>query len=124
MALKKVGFFFEFSADAHRSQLESLMRTVPHSREQDIVAYLSAGKNFGVVPLTQFDNQIDPPKSLGEIVLVSDGEWIWPTSLTYFVQTYHIDLPEQFVEHMSSHNWRMSEQIEVEAQLIEGHVEL
>lgn len=124
MALKKVGFFFELSADARRSQLESLRPTVPHSREQDIVGYLSAGKNVGVIPLTQFDDLTDPPKSLGEIVLVSDGEWIWPSSVTYYVQTYHIDLPEQFVEHMSSHNWRTSEQIEVEAQLIEGHVEL
>jgi hypothetical protein len=35
----------------------------------------------------------------------TDGEWIWPTDLIYYVEEYHAELPAEFVARMASFGW-------------------
>src|SRR5262249_54299803 len=47
----------------------------------------------------------NPQSEICSLVLLTDGEWIWPNDLRYYVRVYHCQIPEEFVLHMLSHNW-------------------
>ena len=120
---KKVGFFFEQSADEQRSQLNSLRNVEPHIREAEIIQYLNSGVEAGVYMMHEHDYLKEPPAFIVEAILKSDGEWIWPASLAYFVREYHLTLPTEFLEKMEQQNWRVSPDVEYSPEIPDGHVE-
>jgi len=124
MSLKKVGFFFELPEDDQRKELSRLRRSEGSLNESKIVNYLTTGIDTGVAMIIERDLLSDPPKPLGEAVLKSDGEWVWPVSLAYYVSTYHVDLPDEFVEVMARNAWRVREDVELSSEFPEGHVEM
>jgi hypothetical protein len=36
----------------------------------------------------------------------TDGLYVWPMELAYYVQKYHVRLPQHFLERMASLNWK------------------
>ncbi len=34
-----------------------------------------------------------------------DGIWAWYADLVYYVEKYHVRLPNEFMEHMKMNNW-------------------
>ena len=38
----------------------------------------------------------------------TDGEWLWPGDLSYYVRKYALKLPEEFVETMQKNEWKVS----------------
>ena len=121
---KRIGFFFEQSVDEQRSQLNSLRNVEPHLREAEIIQYLTSGVDAGVAMIVEHDYLQEPPATLGEAVLKSDGEWIWPASLAYFIREYHLTLPTEFLEKMEQHSWRVSPDVEYSPEIPDGHVEM
>lgn len=124
MTLKRVGFFFEESEVDQVSCLNSLRREEPSEFEPKIVQYLRSGADCGVAMTIERDPLSNPPKAIGETVLKTDGEWTWPASLAYFVQNYHIELPEEFVEKMAALNWIAPTDVDVEREIPNGHIEM
>ena len=124
MPYEKVGFFFEFSEDEQRDELGRLRRADGSPDESKIVEYLSSGIDAGVAMVIEHDVLCDPPRPIGEAVLRSDGEWIWPASLVYYVQTYHLELPMRFLDQMARNGWRVPENAEYVPEIPEGHVEI
>jgi len=41
--------------------------------------------------------------------LLTDGEWMWWKELAYYVEHYHISLPDDFVAHMQQNNFVVRE---------------
>ena len=39
---------------------------------------------------------------------VVHGQWVWQGGLAYYVETYGVGLPEEFVEHMKASAWVVS----------------
>lgn len=37
--------------------------------------------------------------------LLTDGIWLWPGDLAYYVKKYHLKLDEDFIKSMSNHEW-------------------
>jgi hypothetical protein len=37
--------------------------------------------------------------------VITDGVWVWPEYLEYYVATYHVELPKAFVRHMEQSSW-------------------
>ncbi len=37
---------------------------------------------------------------IGSLEILTDGEWIWPSDLSYYLQNYHIKLDERFIDHI------------------------
>lgn len=124
MTLKRVGFFFEESEADQVTQLNSLRRDQPSEFEAEIVQYLRSGADCGVAMTIEHDPLSDPPKAIGEAVLKTDGEWTWPLSLAYYVETYHIELPSEFVERMTALNWTAPTDVDVPTEIPDGHVEM
>jgi hypothetical protein len=40
--------------------------------------------------------------------MVTDGVWLWPGELSYYVGVHHVELPAEFVSHMRQNNWCVS----------------
>ena len=44
-------------------------------------------------------------RAVARLETATDGRWVWPRDLAYYVDTYHIVLPSEFVEHMRRGSW-------------------
>lgn len=121
---KKIGFFYEESQSDQQSHLSALRNDTPHSREAEILQYLTSGVGAGVCMMVEYDYLKTPPIPLGGATLQSDGEWLWPTSLAYYVREYHISLPEEFLKKMEQHNWCVSPDTKFIAKVPEGHIKM
>ena len=42
---------------------------------------------------------------LAASAILTDGVWLWPAVLIYYVSRYHVRLPENFVAHARSNRW-------------------
>ena len=50
---------------------------------------------------------------------VTDGKWIWPAELVYYVEKYDLKLDDAFVDYMMKNNWTISDSIEIDYDNIE-----
>ncbi|MCA9088358.1 MAG: hypothetical protein KDA90_06945 [Planctomycetaceae bacterium] len=121
---KRVGFFFEQSVEDQQRSLNSLRSDVAHPKEDQIVEYLVSGINVCVYMMHEHDYLADPPVFIGEGLVKSDGEWVWPASLAHYVREYHISLPQEFIEKMERTDWRVPPNAECAPDIPEGHVEM
>ena len=100
--LKPVGFL-------DRDELEELQKdgaNIPDEMHQKIVRYLKSGVTLTWSPGFSED-LLSPGKIIGSDTTLSDGEWIWPNSLTYYVESYHIGLPQEFLKTMEANGYRV-----------------
>ena len=42
---------------------------------------------------------------------ITDGTWIWPADLVYYVENYDLQLDEEFIKHMAKQSWSVSEDL-------------
>ncbi len=122
--MKKVGFYFEMQDSVRKAELVSLMQASPHSSESRILKYLQTGNEAGAVMVIEHDVLVDPPECLGEVLLLSDGEWVWPRSLIHYVQRYHIRLPQEFLDTMAANGWGVPKSDGPISDIPDGHVEM
>ena len=50
------------------------------------------------------NHDVDAP--IGELRFLSDGAWMWPSDLIHYLELYDVNLPNDFVAHMASNDWR------------------
>ncbi len=93
------------------SDLPSLRAAVaefPQEHEEKIVAYLKNAPNYSAMGKVVHD-ALDPES---RAVLFpgsnTDGVYIWPIELAYYVRKYHIRLPQDFLDWMASRSWKPS----------------
>ena len=110
MVLKRVGFFREV-----REVLREDVRGLPSIREAvratgdpdegRILAYLRRGICLwacgGVMP----DVIAPSPHVRTSPDYLTDGVWLWPGELAYYVANYHVELPSEFVADMRQNGW-------------------
>jgi hypothetical protein len=73
-----------------------------------VVAYLRAGQEwiqFHGWSYCRFECGI-APSALGDRDL-TDGVWVWPEGLPHYVEAHSVRLPDEFIDHMRSQDWRM-----------------
>jgi hypothetical protein len=85
----------------------------PQPDEDRIAAYLKEGALLVACPGVVGDvldsgvkDVQDPAVPIGSAHILTDGAWAWPADLEYYVRTYHVRLPADFIEHMRTHQWR------------------
>jgi hypothetical protein len=107
VALKPAGFFRELphgSPDGPALR-ESVQRT-PLPDENLLVRYLDSAAAIATTG-SMVDDVLDPTKTdVALLEILTDGEWVWPHDLAYYVRQYHVPLPAEFVEHMRRHEWQ------------------
>ena len=50
---------------------------------------------------------------------MTDGKWIWPGDLAYYVYNYDLQLDNDFVEYMISRNWTVPDEIDIDYDKLE-----
>jgi hypothetical protein len=90
-------------------QPQRLVRPAWHADElAQIAAYLRSGHTFARwsgYSFCRFGCGIDRPR-MGSTDL-TDGEWVWPAGLAHYVEAHAVALPEELVEAMRRHGWRV-----------------
>ncbi|MCA6091033.1 hypothetical protein LE181_02455 [Streptomyces sp. SCA3-4] len=97
--MKVLGFPTEAWPASHGSvgSIRDAVGDAPRPDEQEIAAYLRGGHvlfaSMGVV-----DDVLGSGESIvGGGSLFTDGEWVWRGDLSFYVTTYHLTLPDEFV---------------------------
>ncbi len=107
MTLRRVGFFRELHPDdPGLPSVHAAIRDEGHPDEGRIVAYLEAGVCVAACGGVQFD-VVEP--SSGHVTspdMVSDGDWLWPGELAYYVSRYHVALPAEFTNSLRRKAWQ------------------
>lgn len=44
-------------------------------------------------------------KPITVLETLTDGTWLWPSDLAYYVRTYHARVPEELIAHASDIDW-------------------
>jgi len=104
--LKKFGFFRNKKQNAKLELLE-LKRDIPHDMEQNILHYLKGGVVIAVIVGIDEDFLAPQQTRIGLPPIVrTDGTWAWTSDVVYYVEKYHIQLPDDFLTHMARNNWQ------------------
>lgn len=101
----KIGFYFELPVEEKIHTIKSLMRE-DRTADVRVVNYLESGVFCGAIPLIEEDPLVDPAEIVGPIQILTDGLWVWPNSLAYYVKRYHLQLPKEFVAHVELNGWQ------------------
>ena len=98
------------SLDAYRGLRASDDLVGVSSNMEHVVSYLKSGTvildHFG--PWRDYLDDSKPDIDLG-FSLLTDGFWIWSSELLYYLKTYAILLPSEFVDHMEKARWTVDE---------------
>lgn len=107
MSLQRAGFFRELRHGSHAGpSLRGQIQQAGPIEEGLIVRYLENGAVLAATG-SLVDDMLDPRnRGIARLEIVTDGRWVWPRDLAYYVQNYHVRLPSGFVEHMRQNGWQ------------------
>ena len=101
MKLHRVGFFRELEyGDPLGPSLRDAVRSSVTYDKKALMKYLSSAAWFAWAPGLAGD-VLNPSASFSDpYAILTDGVWVWPESLAYYVETYNVELPYEFLEHV------------------------
>ncbi len=113
MELKTVGYFKEMPHGKETdNSIFDFINKENHDNIEKIYQYLKSGVEFVVSPEVTHDI-ISPEKGTsGVSSSYTDGVWLWPGDLAYYVKNYNLKLPEEFISTMKQNNWQISKTME------------
>ena len=106
MELKSVGHFKEMSHGSWSSlSIREYIYKESYENIDKICSYLESGIAIIVSPeLTE--DVLAVGKCTGcTSSEYTDGTWVWPGDLAYYVRNYNLALPAEFKEHMKKNDW-------------------
>ncbi|MBD5461989.1 MAG: hypothetical protein HDR24_02845 [Lachnospiraceae bacterium] len=108
MKLRRVGFYKEMPyGNKNDPSILKFIREKEELEEEKICNYLEEGIILvacgGVVK-----DIINPNNGfVGCPDMLTDGIWIWPGDLTYYVKKYHLELGRDFIQTMKDNDWQI-----------------
>jgi len=106
MNLRAFGFFRELEhGDPQGGSIHDLMRAEPGADEEQLARYLVSGVPIFGGSGVFHDVVSGSSRVIGAYQLLTDGTWIWPSDLAYYLRTYHLALPEQLVDHVRANGF-------------------
>ncbi|MEE6261007.1 hypothetical protein [Plantactinospora sonchi] len=100
--MKRVGFF------GSAEEIAASAATAPHYWEPLVTNYLRQGAVV-MASSSWVDDRLDEAvKKICQYSVRTDGEWIWPADLAYYVSTYHVNLPGEFLDHIASREGKVA----------------
>lgn len=115
----RLGFFRELPHGDPEgpSLLEAGRRT--RDDEPAIVHYLAESPVL-VISGSVVHDVLDPQHPVaGRNAIRTDGVWIWPDDLAYYVANYHIELPAEFIAHGTRNQWAVRQLTQAELEELE-----
>jgi hypothetical protein len=127
--LKLVGFFRETHPFLIRGQRQTLpsfhdyVSDIPHEAESKIIGYLRSGTEHDYLSSRPICKKPEDRLTLDRSgVVLTDGVWVWPSELAYYVEAFHLRLPTEFVSHMRNNDWQPPSGVDVENLVFQGAV--
>lgn len=112
------GSFRELSdGDPSGPSLENSKDKLPQEQRQRAGQYLRGGSVMVTTTGGLVDDWFDGTPGIARQEVRTDGEWAWPGHYAYYVEKYGVDIPQEFLDHMSRRGWIAPEL--TEAQLME-----
>lgn len=104
--LIRVGFFRELPhGDPEGPSLKNFAAAIPLQQNDRIVSYLRSGALFIALPGLSRDVLSNEHPIIGSLALWTDGIFLWPSDLSYYVEKYSVGLPREFIKHMEDNAW-------------------
>jgi hypothetical protein len=106
MVFKRAGFYRELYDDEPQApSLKDAIQATGHPEEGRIVSYLNTG--IGLAGVGKYVGDVLNPDARFAVSpsLLTDGKWLWRADLPYYVSTYHVGLPSEFVDQMRENGW-------------------
>lgn len=88
----------------------------PHEHEEQIASYLEKAPSYGAMGCIVGDVLNPSQKAVLFPGTRTDGHFIWPAELSYYVRKYHVRIPPDLVERMASLGWQPPANDEVDWQ--------
>jgi hypothetical protein len=98
--------------------LRDYLSPEPQNHEEEIARYLESAPAYsGVGKIVGDALNPDAPAVLfpGNR---TDGLYVWQSELSYYVRKYHLRVPSELIERMSSLNWQPPAEQEIDWQLL------
>ena len=106
MSLKRAGFFRELRhGQSTGPSIAEAKGGLSGASPTQVCGYLEAAAVLAATASLADDWFDDSKKGVAELGLRTDGVWVWPNDLAYYVKNYQVSLPMDFLEHMAAHNW-------------------
>ena len=107
MRLREVGFFRELEhGDRDGPSLRDAVTESPRQDREHLAGYLRSGSVIAATGGMLVDDVLDPERTnVAELMVLTDGEWLWLSDLAYYFEEYKVALPEDFVDHMRALDW-------------------
>ncbi|WP_030302810.1 hypothetical protein [Streptomyces katrae] len=110
--MKILGFCDEFwsaKAGESKASVRDLVRESGEADESALLEYLDGG--YEILSFMGSVNDVlgSDERILGGDNILTDGEWVWRGDLWFYVATYHLSLPDEFLQQVRSHRYVMPE---------------
>lgn len=108
MNVKRVGYYKEMPQGINSTEsIYDYINKEDSTRIKNICHYLESGVELVVTP--EIVNDIIHPENgiAGIASTYTDGMWIWPGDLAYYVKVYKLKLPDEFVSIMEQRGWNV-----------------
>jgi hypothetical protein len=103
--LIRIGFFREMRhGDPADPSLADARAERPQTHQERILSYLDAG-HVAIAAAGPSKDVFDPKKRADPPHYKTDGVYVWPGDLAYYVRTYNARVPLTLVEHMLGNGW-------------------
>ncbi|MCC8247654.1 hypothetical protein [Saccharothrix luteola] len=106
MTVKDLGFFRELPhGSPDGPSLREAVAKGDATIQGRIVSYLRRGSILAVTTKDAFDVLSNSKVNAGRLAMMTDGDWLWPADLPYYVEHYNVLLPREFTDHAASSGW-------------------
>ncbi|MBQ8708583.1 MAG: hypothetical protein IJ523_10895 [Succinivibrionaceae bacterium] len=107
MNLKSVGFYREMLQGKETDpSIHDVVRKGDPALIENICNYLRKGTLVILSPGVTMDIFDEKTSISGTGSAYTDGIWLWPDDLAYYVHKYNIALPDDFIKTMKNNNWK------------------
>lgn len=104
--IKEVGFFRELEhGDPDGPSIREAVGLGDAELCDQVAGYLAAGSTVATTGSRVNDVLKAEAVDAGALAVQTDGRWIWPADLSYYVREYNVRLPDDFVEWAGSARW-------------------
>ncbi|MFC5941906.1 hypothetical protein ABUL04_16690 [Micromonospora harpali] len=108
--MRTVGFFRELGPDpveVYADSIHAHLAPEPLPDADRVTDYLRDGHGLIDVMGAELDVLGSGRHLVGGASVMTDGEWLWRDDLRFYVTTYHVRLPEDFLASIRANDYRV-----------------